>query len=43
MKKRYAWAFALQKEISEKIITRDMFDKLENICGIDVSYKDNIA
>lgn len=43
MRKQYSWAFALQKEISEKIITRDMFHKLENICGIDVSYKDNIA
>jgi Deoxyinosine 3''endonuclease (endonuclease V) len=43
MRKQYSWAFALQKEISDKIITRDMFHKLENICGIDVSYKDNIA
>jgi deoxyribonuclease V len=43
VEKRYAWAFDLQKEISAKIITCDMFDKVEKICGIDVSYKNNMA
>ena len=43
MEKSYAWAFDLQKQISTKIITRDMFSKFENICGLDVSYKSNIA
>jgi deoxyinosine 3'endonuclease (endonuclease V) len=42
-KKPHSWAFHLQKEISTKIITYDIFDKLENICGIDVSYKSNVA
>lgn len=39
----YSWAFDLQKEISTKINTHDTLDKIENICGIDVSYKNNIA
>lgn len=43
MEKNYAWAFDLQKQISTKIITCDMFNKFENICGIDVSYKSNMA
>ena len=38
-KKPHSWAFDLQKEISTKIITYDTFDKIENICGIDVSSK----
>ncbi|MGH9973374.1 MAG: endonuclease V [Nitrososphaeraceae archaeon] len=42
-KKPHSWAFDLQKEISTKIITYDTFDKIENICGIDVSYKSNVA
>jgi len=42
-KKPHSWAFDLQKEISTKIITYDIFDKIENICGIDVSYKSNVA
>lgn len=41
--KDYSWAITIQKEISRKIITCDTIDKIENICGIDVSYKDNIA
>lgn len=43
MKKDYSWAITIQKEISRKIITYDTIDKIENICGVDVSYKDNIA
>lgn len=43
VKKDYSWAITTQKEISRKIITCDTIDKIENICGIDVSYKDNIA
>jgi len=39
----YSWAFDLQNEISTKINTHDTFDKIENICGIDVSYKNNVA
>jgi deoxyribonuclease V len=39
----YGWAFSLQKQISTKIITCHMFNKVENICGIDVSYKGSIA
>ena len=42
-KKPHSWAFHLQKEISTKIITYDTFDKIENICGVDVSYKSNVA
>jgi deoxyribonuclease V len=42
-KKPHSWAFDLQKEISTKIITYDIFDKIENICGIDVSYNSNVA
>jgi len=42
-KKPHSWAFDLQKEISTKIITFDTFGKIENICGIDVSYKSNVA
>jgi len=33
-----------QKEISRKVITRDVLGKqIRKICGIDVSYKENIA
>ena len=42
-KKPYSWALDLQKEISTKLNTVDTFDKIENICGIDVSYKNNVA
>ena len=43
VKKDYSWATTIQKEISKKIITCDTINKIENICAIDVSYKDNIA
>jgi deoxyribonuclease V len=43
VEKHYPSAFDLQKEISTKIVTYNMIDKMENICGIDVSYKNNIA
>lgn len=43
MEKHYPSAFDIQKEISTKIVTCNTIDKMENICGIDVSYKNNIA
>jgi deoxyribonuclease V len=43
VEKNFAWAIELQKQISTKIYTCDIFDKLENFCGIDVSYKSNMA
>jgi deoxyribonuclease V len=43
VEKHYAWAFDLQKDISKKIVTCNTIDKIKNICGIDVSYKNNIA
>jgi deoxyribonuclease V len=43
VKKDYSWAVAFQKEISEKIINRDTVNRIEKICGVDVSYKDDVA
>jgi deoxyribonuclease V len=43
VEKHYASAFDIQKEISKKIVTCNTIDKMENICGIDVSYKSNMA
>ena len=43
MEKNFAWAIEFQKQISAKITTHDMPYKLETFCGIDVSYKGNMA
>ena len=43
MEKNFAWAIEFQKQIATKINTHDMSYKLESFCGIDVSYKGNIA
>ena len=40
----YSDAIELQKEIAKNVIAKDTFDnKIEYICGIDVSYKKNAA
>lgn len=40
----YADTIRLQKEIAKKVITYDIFDtEIKHVCGIDVSYKKNIA
>ena len=43
MVKNFAWSIEFQKQIATKITTHDMSYKLETFCGIDVSYKGNIA
>jgi Deoxyinosine 3''endonuclease (endonuclease V) len=43
VEKNFAWAIEFQKQISTRINTRDIPNKLETFCGIDVSYKGNIA
>lgn len=40
----YADTIRLQKEIAKKVITYDIFDtEIKHVCGIDVSYKKDIA
>lgn len=40
----YAEVIKLQKELAKKVISRDCFDSsIRSICGVDVSYKNNIA
>ncbi|MEM3587481.1 MAG: endonuclease V [Candidatus Jordarchaeaceae archaeon] len=36
-------ARALQKKLALQVIEEDCFDKVENICGLDVSYYDDTA
>ena len=43
MQKEFSWALGIQKEISTKLITHDTFDKIEKICGIDISYRNETA
>ncbi len=43
MEKSYSWAINLQEKVSSEIITYDTFHKIENICGVDVSYKNDEA
>jgi deoxyribonuclease V len=43
MQKEFSWALGIQKEISTKLITHDTVDKIENICGIDISYRNETA
>lgn len=39
----FSTAYNIQKEISKKLIPFDTHAKIENVCGIDVSYKNNVA
>jgi deoxyribonuclease V len=39
----YSDAIELQREIAKKVIAEDTLKEIEYICGIDVSYKKNIA
>ena len=40
----YQKAIKLQKEVARMVITKDTFDKhLGSICGVDVSYRNNMA
>lgn len=40
----YAEVIKLQKEFAKKVITKDYFDSnVRSICGVDVSYRNNIA
>ncbi|MEM1658281.1 MAG: endonuclease V [Candidatus Jordarchaeales archaeon] len=34
---------AIQLKLAERVIERDCFDKLENVCGLDVSYRGEMA
>src|SRR5438093_638864 len=43
MEKAYSWAINLQEKVSSEIITYDTLRIMENICGIDVSYKNDEA
>ena len=43
MQKEFSWALDIQKEISTKLITDDTFDKIEKICGMDISYRNETA
>ena len=43
MQKEFSWALDIQKEISTKLITHDKIDKIEKICGIDISYSNEMA
>ena len=43
-KKSFTYFVKLQKEIAKKVIDYDCFNnEINNICGIDVAYKNNIA
>ena len=43
-KKSFTYFINLQKEIAKKVIDYDCIDnEINNICGIDVAYKNNIA
>ncbi len=33
----------LQEELADKVITKDSFESIKTICGVDVSYKKNLA
>jgi deoxyribonuclease V len=40
----YADTIGLQKEIAKKVITYDIFDnEIKHVCGVDVSYRKDIA
>jgi deoxyribonuclease V len=40
----YSSAVRLQKAIAKKVITKDVFDvEIKRVCGVDVSYKNDIA
>jgi deoxyribonuclease V len=43
MQKEFSWALGIQREISTKLITHDTFDKIEKICGMDISYRNETA
>ena len=43
MQKEFSWALDIQKEISTNLITDDTFDKIEKICGMDISYRNETA
>ncbi|HXG07793.1 MAG TPA: endonuclease V, partial [Nitrososphaera sp.] len=36
-------AIRLQKEIAKKVVTRDDFDSIHRVCGVDVAYEGDIA
>lgn len=40
---KYHWARELQNTIAKKIVYKDKIQNIEYVCGIDVSYKNNIA
>ncbi len=40
---RYTEAVKLQEELAPKVITKDTIKKIQNVCAVDVSYKDKTA
>lgn len=34
---------AIQLKLAERVVERDCFDRLENVCGLDVSYRGDMA
>ena len=43
MQNEFSWAYDIQNEISTKLITDDITDNIEKICGIDISYGNEMA
>jgi deoxyribonuclease V len=43
MQNEFSWAYDIQNEISTKLITDDIIDNIEKICGIDISYGNEMA
>ncbi len=43
MQNEFSWAYNIQNEISTKLITDDITDNIEKICGIDISYGNEMA
>ncbi|HEY7506948.1 MAG TPA: endonuclease V [Nitrososphaera sp.] len=39
----YSDAVRLQQELAKKIVTSDSFDRINNICGVDVAYDNDVA
>jgi deoxyribonuclease V len=39
----YATAIKLQENLASKVVTKDKVKKIQSVCAVDVSYKDQIA
>jgi deoxyribonuclease V len=39
----YSRAIELQKAIAKRVIAADQYGKINYVCGVDISYRDNIA